>query len=421
MFALVDCNNFYVSCERVFRPDLNGKPVVVLSNNDGCVISRSEEAKKIGIPMGAPFFEIKHLLDLHGGTYFSSNFTLYGDMSRRVMSLLAEFVPSIEIYSIDEAFLDFRGFDPEPSLREYALKIKKYIFQCTGIPISIGIASTKALAKVANKVAKKFPQQTQGVHIIDDERKRIKALKWLPVEDVWGIGSRWSARFQKMRIKAAYDFTQIPDEWVKKHMTIVGLRLKKELMGESCLELDDNPEAHKSISVSRSFHEELLSFDEVYERIATFVSRGAVKLRKQKSVAGMIMVYLRSNPFRKDRNLFFRQGFARLSHRTNSTIELLQYAKLVLQKIYEPYPIKKAGIVLLDLVSSDARELSFFHEHQQKHERLMNILDKVNEKYGSDTLRIAAQQAPLRHKVLQQKLSPAYTTRWEDILVVKAK
>ncbi|MCX7696883.1 MAG: Y-family DNA polymerase [Bacteroidales bacterium] len=421
MFALVDCNNFYVSCELVFRPDLRGKVVVVLSNNDGCVISRSNEAKKLGIPMGVPFFEIKPLLDLHNGTYFSSNFMLYGDMSRRVMTLLQEFAPAIEIYSIDEAFLDFRGFSPEPSLREYGLKIKKYIYQCTGIPISIGIAPTKALAKVANKIAKTFPEKTQGVYAIDDERKREKALKWLPVEDVWGIGSRWSARFHKIGIKTAYDFTQLSDEWVRKRMTIVGLRLKKELMGESCFELEENLNVRSSISVSRSFYEELTTFNEVYERIATFVSRGAFKLRKQNSVAGMLMVYLRSNPFKNNEKIFFRQGLARLSHRTDSTIELLHYAKSVLQKIYEPHPIKKAGIILMDLVSSEARELSFFHEYLAKHEQLMHVLDKVNEKYGFDTLRIAAQQAPLRHKVLQQKLSPSYTTRWEDILVVKAK
>jgi DNA polymerase V len=420
MFALVDANNFYVSCELVFRPDLHGKPVVVLSNNDGCVISRSEEAKAIGIPMGAPFFEVKHLLDLHDGAYFSANFALYGDMSRRVMTLLQEWAPAIEIYSVDEAFLDFHGFHPLPSLREYALEMKRTIFRSSGIPISIGIAPTKALAKVANKVAKKFPAQTSGVHIIDDERKRVKALKWLPIEDVWGIGRRWSERLQKKGIKTAFDFTELPDDWVRKHMTIVGLRLKKELLGESCLTLEEI-EHKQSISVSRSFHEELHTFDEVYERVATFISLGAEKLRKQKSVAGMVLVYIRSNPFREKERPFFKQGVAKLAHRSSSSIELAKYAKLILHKIYEPFPVKKAGIVLLDLISSDVEELSFFHPHQEKHNKLMETLDKLNDKYGQGTLRIAAQEGSLRHHVLQQNLSPCYTTRWEDILVVKAK
>jgi DNA polymerase V len=419
MFALVDCNNFYVSCELVFRPDLRGKPLVVLSNNDGCVISRSEEAKALGIPMGAPFFEIKSLLNIHKGAFFSSNFALYGDMSRRVMQLLQEFAPSIEIYSVDEAFLDFRGFDSKISLRDYALQMKNYVYRCTGIPVSIGIAPTKALAKVANKVAKKFPAQAKGVYVLDDEKKRVKALKWLPVEDIWGIGRRWSERLQKLGVKKAFDFTQLSDEWVRDQMTVVGLRLKKELEGQSCLSIEEVHQK-KSISISRTFYEELQTFSEVYERIVTFVSRAAVKLREQHSLAGMLMVYIRSNRFREKEKPFFREGVASLSPSTNSTIELAKYAKLVLQRIYEPHPIKKAGIVLFNLLPDFIRELSLFNPYQEKHERLMETMDKINNKYGEDIMRIAIQEAPLRHRLHQQNLSPCYTTRWKDILIVKA-
>ena len=232
MFALIDCNNFYVSCERVFNPKLNEKAVVVLSNNDGCAISRSNEAKALGIPMGAPAFKYEKIFRENNVQIFSSNFPLYGDMSSRVMSILSKFTPNIEIYSIDEAFLKFNGFE-NYNLESYCQEIKDMVMKWTGVPISIGIAPTKALAKVANRIAKKFPNQTNGVYLINSKEKRIKALKWLSIGDVWGIGFRNAKRLKNIKINTAYDFINLEDNWVRKNMSVVGLRLKKELEGES--------------------------------------------------------------------------------------------------------------------------------------------------------------------------------------------
>ena len=237
MFALVDCNNFYASCERVFQPQLHNKPVAILSNNDGCVIARSDEAKALGLPMGAPAFKYASFFKTHNVKVFSSNYPLYGDMSGRVMKILEQFTPDIEVYSIDEAFLQFKGYD-NYDLSTYGLQIRKRVLKWTGIPTCVGLAPTKALAKIANKIARKYPKETQGVHCIDSEEKRIKALKWTPIEKVWGIGFRHSKRLKAMGVHTAADFVQLPDGWVKKHMAIVGLRLKKELLGETTLALE---------------------------------------------------------------------------------------------------------------------------------------------------------------------------------------
>ena len=252
MFALIDCNNFYVSCERVFNPTLNKKPVVVLSNNDGCAISRSNEAKVLGIPMGAPAFKYEELFRKNNVKVFSSNFPLYGDMSSRVMSILSKFTPNIEIYSIDEAFLKFEGFE-NYDLESYCQEIKDMVLKWTGIPISIGIAPTKTLAKVANRIAKKFPERTSGVYLIDSSNKKENALKWLKIEDVWGIGFKHGKRLRNIKINTAYDFTNLEDNWVRKNMSVVGLRLKKELEGKSVLDLEEVRSPKKAIATTRSF------------------------------------------------------------------------------------------------------------------------------------------------------------------------
>ena len=252
MFALIDCNNFYVSCERVFNPALERKPVVVLSNNDGCAISRSNEAKALRIPMGAPAFKFEKTFKEYNVEVFSSNFPLYGDMSSRVMSILSKFTPNIEIYSIDEAFLKFEGFD-KYDLESYCENIKNIVLKWTGIPISVGIAPTKALAKVANRIAKKFPNKTKGVYLINSEEKRIKALKWLKIQDVWGIGFRHAERLRSININTAYDFINLEDNWVRKNMSVVGLRLKKELEGKSVLDLEEVTFTKKSNSYYKEF------------------------------------------------------------------------------------------------------------------------------------------------------------------------
>lgn len=421
MFALVDCNNFYVSCERIFRPDLNDKPVVVLSNNDGCVISRSNEAKALGLPMGAPMFEYKELFKKHNITYFSANFSLYGDISRRIMNLLAEFCHDIEIYSIDEAFLDLSNTKLNESYKNFGINIKEYIFRCTGIPVSIGFATTKALAKIANRIAKKFNTQTQGVYIMDSEEKRLKALKWIKVEDIWGIGRQFSKKLKSMNIYCGYDFVQLPDNWVKSQMSVVGLRLKMELSGKSCLKLEEVKDK-KNISIGRTFEKEIYDIASLKERISAFAAKCSEKLRKQHSVCGMVMVYIHSNFYKKDKTPYYRQMFIKLPIKTNSAIELVKYSNLALEKIYNPdYGIKKAGVILSDIIPDKVIDLNLFEQRKEKHDALMKAIDDINEKMGTSAVYLASHNNSLKYKTLQQNLSPRYTTRWDDILKIKLK
>lgn len=278
MFALIDCNNFYASCERVFRPDLIGKPIVVLSNNDGCVIARSNEAKAVGIPMGAPAFEYEKLFEQHGVHVFSANFALYGDMSNRVMNILSEFSPEMEIYSIDECFLKLNGFE-HYDLQQQGELMRHKVTKSTGIPISVGVAPTKALAKLANRIAKKYPDKTKGCYIIDNEEKRTKALKWLKIEDVWGVGRQHTKRLQAQNVFTAYDFTQLADEWVRMHLAIVGLRLKRDLQGIPTLDLEE-AQPKKNIATTRSFETNYTEWEQLAERVSTFAASCAEKLRK---------------------------------------------------------------------------------------------------------------------------------------------
>lgn len=415
MFALVDCNNFYASCERVFRPDLNNKPIVVLSNNDGCVIARSNEAKMLGIPMGAPAFQFQKQFDVNGVHVFSANFTLYGDMSHRVMSILREFCPDTEVYSIDEAFLDCRNFQYF-DLKEYGETIVKKVVQCTGIPISIGFAPTKALAKVANRIAKKFPKETKSVHIINSEEKRIKALKWLAVEDVWGIGQQHANRLRCIGIKTAYEFTQLPNEWVWKHMSIVGLRLKKELCGEATLDLEQKM-PKKNIATTRSFDKNYTQLHEMKERVVTFAVACAEKLRHQKSCCRSLMVFVLTNRFRTNLPQYSKSIVVELPFATNSSIELAKYAAKGLEAIFrEGYFYKKAGVVIMDFCPEDAIQTTLFNQPNPKHPLLMQTIDRINQNIGQQKIRLASQDKGRVWKMRQEKLSPRYTTRLSDII-----
>ncbi len=417
MFALVDCNNFYASCERVFRPDLNGKPVVVLSNNDGCVIARSNEAKKIGIPMGAPAFQFKNIFEQNKVHVFSANFALYGDMSKRVMTILSQFSPDIEIYSIDEAFIDLSGFK-YVKYEEYALQIKKTIFKSTGIPVSVGVAPTKTLAKVATEIAKKFPQRTNGVYVIDTEEKRIKALKWLPIEDVWGIGRQHSKRLKKMRITKAYDFVQLSDYWIKKHMTVQGLRLKKELLGTPVIEMEIH-QTKKSIATTRTFEKMYTEFDDLRERIVTFAVTSSEKLRRQNNYCNALMVFIKTNKHRKDQPQYYNNIVLELPYPSNSAIELAKCAVDGLKKIYRKgYHYKKAGVILLDFSPIKEYQLSIFGNSNPKHQKLMSIVDKLNTEYGKRTIKLASQDLKRTWKMNQNLLSPRYTTRIEDVIKI---
>ena len=418
MFALVDCNNFYCSCQRVFEPHLIGKPVVVLSNNDGCVIARSNEAKALGIPMGAAAFEFKQLFEANNVFVYSSNYALYADMSSRVMNILETYSPEIEIYSIDEAFLKFKGFELF-NFHEYGINIQKTVTKNTGIPISVGFAPTKALAKVANKIAKKFPERTKSVYVIDNEEKRIKALKWTKIEDVWGIGRKHTKRLQAKNVLNAYQFTQLPDEWVRKEMAVVGLRLKHELEGKPTLDLE-SPKSKKMIATTRSFEKSLTKFEDVSERVSTFTASCSEKLRRQNSHCNTIMVFVLTNYHRKDQPQYSRNIVINTDFPTNSTIELNHYAQIGLKAIFkEGYFYKKAGVILMGLTPNYETQLSFFDNSNPKHQPLMSVVDKLNKSYGKNKIKFGNQSLGRQWKMKQEKLSKSYTTRINEIITVR--
>lgn len=418
MFALIDCNNFYASCQRVFRPDLNNKPIIVLSNNDGCVIARSNEAKAIGIKMGQPFFECKTLVEKYSVEVFSSNFALYGDMSNRVFSIAKEYFPMMEIYSIDEAFFYFED-SKNIDLKEYGREIVKKVLKCTGIPISIGFAPTKSLAKVANKIAKKFPQRTMGTYVIDSSEKQKKALKWTKVEDVWGIGRRYSKKLIDSGIKNAYDFTMIEDSWIKKFMSVVGLRLKHDLKGTPSIEIEDlRPK--KTIATTRSFETTYTEFEDIRERVVTFAVVCAEKLRKQKSFTGTIMVFLHTNFHNKTQEQYSKSYVFKLPFITNSSIELAKFAIEALEKIFiKGYNYKKAGVVVMDLEPMDNFQYTLFQCSNPTHQKLMTSIDFLNSTYGSQKVRLASQSQGRVWKMNQEKISPRYTTRIDEIIIIK--
>lgn len=418
MFALIDCNNFYASCERVFRPDLRGKPVVILSNNDGCVIARSNEAKALGVPMGAPAFKHKELFEKNNIHVFSSNFALYGDMSNRVMQILSKYSPDMEIYSVDEAFLDFKGFELF-NLMEIGNKMKNEVEKCTGIPVSVGFAPTKALAKVANKIAKKFPDRTGGVYMIDDDSKREKALKWLKIEDVWGIGRRHSKRLQELGIRTAYQFIQMQDSWVKKNMSVVGVRLKKDLQGIPTLKLED-VQSKKSIATTRTFEKNYTEYGDIKERVATFAASCAEKLRKQEACCNTLMVFICTNYFREDLPQYSQNIVMKLPFATSSTIDLVKFSDQCLKKIFrEGYSYKKAGVIVMNLTSENAQQLTLFEGVNPKHKPIMDAVDVINEKMGCHKVRLAAQDLGRVWKMKQEKMSPRYTTNLNEIISIK--
>ncbi len=417
MFALIDCNNFYASCERVFRPDLIGKPVVVLSNNDGCVIARSNEAKAVGIPMGAAAFEYEKEFKKYGVQVFSANFALYGDMSQRVMNILSEYSPEIEIYSIDEAFLNLKGFG-HFDLQDYGTEIRNKVTQWTGIPISVGIAPTKSLAKAANKIAKKYANKTKGVFILDNEEKRIKLLKWLKIEDVWGIGKQHTKKLKEINIHTAYDFTQLDEALVKKLFTVVGLRLQRDLQGIPTLDLEEAL-PKKSIATTRSFDTNYTEFEQIKERVSTFAVACAEKLRKQKSCCNSLMVFIHTNGHRKDLPQYSRNLVVKLPFPTNSNIELSVFATQALKLIFRPdFHYKKAGVIVQNFTPEKISQLNYFENSDSRHIPIMKAIDQMNTRFGQQKIRLASQDNKRVWKMKQEKLSPRYTTKLSDIITV---
>lgn len=417
MYALIDCNNFYASCERVFRPDLQGQPIVVLSNNDGCVIARSNEAKACGIPMGAPAFQYEKLFKQNNVQVFSANFALYGNMSNRVMQTLSRYCIDQEIYSIDECFMKLDGYDAYFDLKEHGLKMREAVFQNTGIHVSIGIAPTKSLAKVANRIAKKYPSESKGCHVMRSAEQIEKALKWLDIEDVWGIGRQHAKRLFQIGVDTGYDFTQIPDEWVQKHLSIVGLRLKRDLSGIPTLDLEEL-ENKKNIANTRSFDVNYTKFEDVQERISTFASSCAEKLRKQKSFCSSITVFVMTNRFRTEQKQYQNSFTVNLPFPTNSTIDLSKYATIALKRVFiDGYSYKKAGVIVSNFTPDTTEQMSLFANRDKRHDSLMESLDRINKLYGQNTIRLGS-QGKKKWMMRQEKLSPCYTTKLKDIITI---
>ena len=423
MFGLVDCNNFYCSCERVFNPALRTSPVVVLSNNDGCVIARSNEAKTLGIEMGAPFYKVKAFLERNKVAVFSSNYTLYGDMSRRVMMLLAGFTPALTQYSIDEAFIDLSGFGEGEALRSYGRQIVSTIGRGTGIPVTLGIAPTKTLAKVAAKYGKRY-KGYGGVCLIDTEEKRIKALKGLPVADVWGIGRRTVGKLEYHGVHTAWDFTQRSEGWVRRELTVTGVRTWRELQGESYIDIEELPQK-KSICTSRSFPDQGLSrLGPLEEAIAHFASSCSRKLKEQDSCCRAVTVFAYTSRFRTDAPCSAINRTVTLTVPTNDLRELVSVAVGALRSQWDAsatFFYKKAGVIVWDICPSGAVQGDLFDTvDRAKQARLAAAIDAINRKNGYNTVKVAVQGTDTSWRMKHEHESGKYTTNIDDVIKVKA-
>ena len=421
MFALADCNNFFVSCERVFRPDLQHKPVIVLSSNDGCAIARSNEAKALGIRMGDPFFKIKGLVEKHNIEVFSGNMALYGDMSQRVRWVLEDFAPAIEVYSIDEAFLDLRGVQGI-DFDEYAKAISQRCWKLVSIPVSVGIAPTKTLAKIASKLCKQYPKLKGGcyMHRCQDIEK---VLRKFPVEDVWGIGRRSASKLKAMGVNSAYDFTQLQEQAVKNIFGIMGLRTWLELKGEPCIEFEDGFEAKQSICVSRSFSSEIHYVDELCEQIANFASTVAEKLRSQNSAVCELCVFAYTNRFKENEPQMYGNQLVQFSTPTNDQRTIVARSVAALRELYcSGYGYKKAGVIATRITPVQNVMRSLFEDSVsvEKELKITSAVDAVNRAFGRGTVKFAVQGSG-KIKSASEKQSPHYTTEWSDIPEVSVK
>lgn len=411
LIALVDCNNFFVSCERVFNPKFLNKPVVVLSSNDGCVVARSKEAKKLGVPMGAPAFQYANLFHAHRMAVLSSNFFLYGDMSERVMQTLASFSPDLEIYSIDEAFIPLVSASPEKIAQEMRQKVLKW----TGIPVSIGLAQTKTLAKIANYLAKNFPEK-EGVCVLSEGIDGI--LDRFPVEEVWGIGRKTAAFLKKHGIFTAKEFKDAEDGWIKKHLTVVGLRMAWELRGIRCFELHEEHAPKKSIMTSRSFGQPVLTEESLGEAVSAFTARAAEKLRSQKSVAHYLEVFIMTSPHHPA-GYYANQARMILSEPSAYTPELITCAKKCLKGIFkEGLHYKKAGVLLGGIIPDSCYQADLFTPRQStKKQAVMDLIDQMNSK--SSVIRFAAEGIKKEWKTKKERCTPHYTTNWSELLTIR--
>src|SRR5437867_4499016 len=419
VFALVDCNNFYVSCERVFQPTLDGKPVIVLSNNDGIVVARSNEAKALGIAMGVPAFQVRALIRKHDVQVFSSNYALYGDLSRRVMDTLAQFSPQVEVYSIDEAFLSLSGFTGR-NLTEYGRAIRATVKRWTGIPVSVGVAETKTLAKIAGEVAKRT-RDAGGVCDLTAWPDRGAVLADIPVEDVWGVGPNWARLLTESGVRTAQDLREADEHWIRKRMGVVGARIVQELRGVSCLTVEDCPPPKQAVTVSRMFGRPVTTLAEMREAVAAYTARAGEKLRHERLAANVLTVFLMTNPF-KDEAQYSNAVMINLPVATDATPELLRHALRGIERIYrEGYRYNKAGVLLTALVPANQRQLELYEDRDwERSSRLMRVLDRINGDMGAGTLRYAAESYVKRWRTRFERRSPVNTTNWRDLPVAKA-
>ena len=419
MIALIDCNNFYASCERLFKPSLNKKPVVVLSNNDGSVIARSEEAKKLGIEMGALAFKLEDFFLQNKVAVFSSNYTLYGSLSNRVLKTLANFMGDIEVYSIDEAFLNTEWYKTE-ELFSLGVDIRTTIKQNVGIPVSVGIAPTKTLAKMANRYAKKENREI-GVYCLDTPQKIQHVLQYTQIGDVWGIGSQHQKRLQQNGINTAADFITLTDDWVRTNMSVVGLRMLTELKGIPCIDWELEPPAKKGICTARSFGKLLSNKQDIAEALANYTHSCAVKLRNQKSCTTIINVFIQTNKYRIADKQYFNSISIPLNVATNTSNELIKFAMWGLDKIYRPgYNFKKVGVMMLNLIPETQVQGGLFDTaNRERDNKLMKTLDACNKAFGKDLVRFATQGYNRNWKGKQERLSPCYTTNINQILTIR--
>ena len=415
--ALIDCNNFYASCERIFNPRLIGKPIVVLSNNDGCIITRSAEAKELGIKMGEPYFKAKKIIDKNNVRVFSSNYSLYGDISQRVMETLARFASDVEIYSIDEAFLGLNGFE-NYELSKYCKYIRRTIKQWVGIPVSIGVSTTKTLSKIANNLAKKN-KEYDGVCILKSWFDINEALKLTPIEDVWGIGRRLSVFLKKYKINTAYDFTQLDKGWIRKNMGVVGEKTFLELCGVSCIELELIPSDKKSCCVSRSFSKPVEKIDDLEESVSSYGTRVAEKIREEGLVAESMSIFVLTNYFNRKEKQYSNSIKLQLPYPTNNSIKIVKRALEGIRKIYrEGYRYKKAGVILYGLTKAKQTRGLLDYDRENS-DSIMYTLDRINERYGSSTIRLASEGVEKSWRMRRENVSPCYTTRFDDLVEAK--
>ena len=422
-FGIADCNNFYCSCERVFRPDLREKPVVVLSNNDGCIIARSEEAKALGIAMGTPFYQAKAMLEANGAAVFSSNYTLYGSMSARVMSLLSQYTPRMQIYSIDEAFLELDN-DHGNNLKQEGEQMAARVYKATGIPISVGIAPTKTLAKMASKFAKKYPGYKRCC-LIDNDEKRLKALQLFSIDDVWGIGRQIRRQLEYHGIHTAADFAAKKESWVRSRFNVTTVRTWKELNGESCIDVEDLP-WKKSICTSRSFaHQGITDTVILEEAVANFAAMCAQKLRKQRCYCQSVTVFAHTSRFRSDVPGDMIHASVTLPVATQSTAEIVETAVRLLKHNLQrhqgqSFAYKKAGVILWNIMPRTAIQQDLFDPiDRQRQAALTRAIDEINRRNGYGTVRMATQGTDIRFALLREHISKQFTTNINDVLVVK--